>query len=99
MQSISRTRGIKQSAELCERILAAEGMPAEFPNDEPVSFVALDEVVAAEPEETDGDAADDGAPRLCAGDDLTSVDRPWWIGSRPPAGLQRRRRSMRTRIR
>jgi hypothetical protein len=75
MQSISRTRGIKQSAELCERILAAEGMPAEFPNDEPVSFVALDEVVAAEPEETDGDAADDGAPRLRAGDDLTSADR------------------------
>jgi hypothetical protein len=75
MQSILRTRGVKQSAELYERILEAEGMPAELPNEERVSFVALDEVVAAEPEETDGDAAEDGAPRLCAGDDLTSVDR------------------------
>src|SRR5215218_9119467 len=75
MQSILRTRGVNQSAELYERILEAEGMPAELPNEERVSFVALDEVVAAEPEETDGDAAEDGAPRLCAGDDLTSVDR------------------------
>src|SRR5215218_5875574 len=74
MQSILRTRGVNQSAELYERILEAEGMPAELPNEERVSFVALDEVVAAEPEETDGDVAEDGAPRLRAGDDLIPAD-------------------------
>jgi hypothetical protein len=75
MQSISRTRGIKESAELCERVLAAEGMPAEFTNGEPVSFVALDDVVTAEPEETDGDAAEDGASRLRPGVELSPADR------------------------
>ena len=75
MQSISRAREVKESAELYERILEAEGMPAEFPNDERVSFAALDEVVVAGPEETDGDAAEDGAPRLGAADDLSSADR------------------------
>src|SRR5215208_5943523 len=75
MQSILRTRKVKESAELYERILEAEGMPVEFPNDERVSFAALDEVVPAGPEETDGDAAEEGAPRLRAGDDLSSADR------------------------
>jgi hypothetical protein len=75
MQSISRTREVKECAQLYERILEAEGMPAEFPSDERVSFAALDEVVVAGPEETDGDAAEDGAPRLRAGDDLSSADR------------------------
>lgn len=75
MQSISRARKVKESAELYERILEAEGMPAEFPYDERVSFAALDEVVAAGPEETDGDEAEEGAPRLRAADDLSSADR------------------------
>src|SRR5215213_9735046 len=75
MQSILRTRKVKESAELYERILEAEGMPVEFPNDERVSFAALDEVVPAGPEETDGDAAEEGAPRLRAGDDLSSANR------------------------
>jgi hypothetical protein len=75
MQSISRTREVKESAELYERILEAEGMPTEFPNDERVSFAALDEVVAAGPVETDGDAAEDGAPRLRAGVELSPADR------------------------
>ena len=67
MQSISRTREVKDSAELYERILEAEGMPAEFPDDKRVSFVALDdEVLAAGPEETDGGAAEDGALRTRA---------------------------------
>ena len=75
MQSILRTREVKDSAELYERILEAEGMPAEFPNDERVSFVALDdEVLAAGPEETDGDAAEDGALRTRA-DDLRPADQ------------------------
>jgi hypothetical protein len=51
MQSILGIREVKQSAELYERILEAEGMPAEFPNDERVPFVALVEVVATGPEE------------------------------------------------
>jgi len=76
MQSISRTREVKDSAELYEHILEAEGMPAEFPNDEWVSFVALDdEVVAAGPEETDGDAVEDVALRPRADDELSSADR------------------------
>src|SRR5215203_2599819 len=75
MQSISRAREVKESAELYERILEAEGMPAEFPNDERVSFAALDEVVAAGLEETDGDSAEEGAPRLGAADDLSPADR------------------------
>jgi hypothetical protein len=75
MQSISRTGEVKQSAELYECILEAEGMPAEFPDDERASLAALDEVVAAGPVEADGDAAEDGAPRLRAGDDLSPADR------------------------
>lgn len=76
MQSISWTGEVKDSAELYERILEAEGMPAEFPNDERVSFVALnDEVLAAGPEETDGGAAEDGALRPRADDGLSSADR------------------------
>jgi hypothetical protein len=69
------TREIKQSVELYERILEAERMPAEFSKDERVSFAALDEVVAAGPEETHSDAAEDAKFRLRAGDDLTSADR------------------------
>src|SRR5215213_4408769 len=76
MQSISRSREVKDSAEFYEHILEAEGMPAEFPNDEWVSFVALDdEVVAAGPEETDGDAVEDVALRPRADDELSSADR------------------------
>jgi hypothetical protein len=75
MQSISRTREVKDSAERYERILEAEGMPAEFPNEERISFVALDdEVVAAGPEESDGDAAEDGALRPRADGQLSSAD-------------------------
>jgi hypothetical protein len=75
MQSISRTRKVKESAQHYERILDAEGMLAEFPNDERISFAAFDEEVAAEPEEIDADAAEEGAPRLRAGDDLSPGDR------------------------
>src|SRR5215207_7262723 len=75
MQSISRTQEVKESAELYERIFEVEGMPAEFPNDERVSFAALDEVVAAGPEEIDGDAAEEGAPRLRAAYYLSFADR------------------------
>lgn len=76
MQSISRTREVKKSAELYERILEAEGMPAEFPDDERVSFVALnDEVVAAGPEETETDTAGNGVSRPRAGDELSPADR------------------------
>jgi hypothetical protein len=76
MQSILRSREIKDSAELYEGILEAEGMPVEFPNDERVSFVALDdEAVAAEPEEIDGDAADYGALRPRASNELRPADR------------------------
>ena len=76
MQSNLRTREVKVSAELYERILEAEGMPAEFPDDERVSFVALnDEVVAASPEEIKTDTAEDGALRPRADDELSSADR------------------------
>jgi hypothetical protein len=76
MQSILRTREVKDSAEFYERILEAEGMPAEFPNHEQVSFVVLDdEAVAAEPEEIETDTAEDGGLRRRAGDELSSADR------------------------
>src|SRR5215216_6380197 len=73
MQSISRTREVNESAELYECILEAEGMPAEFPDDEQVPFAALDELVAAGPEETD--AAEDQAPHLRMGVELSPADR------------------------
>src|SRR5215212_10251275 len=76
MQSILRTREGRESTQLYERILEAEGRPAEFPDDERVSFVALDdEAVAAGPEETDGNAAEDGALRPRAENELSSADR------------------------
>jgi hypothetical protein len=64
MQSISRTRELKGIAELYERILEAEGMPAEFPDDERISFVTLDH-----------DAAEGGDLRPRAGNELSSADR------------------------
>jgi hypothetical protein len=75
MQSISRTREVKESAELYERILEVEGMPAELPNDDWASFAALDEFAAARPMEVDSDATEDGVPRLRVGVNLSGADR------------------------